>query len=1096
MPKIVSSFKKLQVTQGLERTLIAKYLKNPRLIILIILLIFMVGIFSFLNIPRVLNPSINIAIVNIVTILPGAGPDDIESLITIPIEDAVSGITHVKTVTSSSQDSVSITSIEFESGTDDEKARSDVQSAVDGVTLPTDAQVPKVQKLDFQNQPVWSFTVTSTEDQASLVRFSKSLKDRLKELPEIKDVTTTGLDETEVQIILKPENIATFNLNSQAILGSIKSAIKAFPAGSVKTGSNNFTLTIDPVVTKVDDIRNLKITAGDSIVSLSDIAQVFEKVKPDQNSSYFASRNQKPQKSVNFNVYKTSASQIEATARKAEIAVTAAIGENSRFQVHSDQNAADFIQDQFSELQRDFLITISLVFITLLIFLGLRQAVVSSFAIPLTFFITFVVMKAFNIEFSFIAFFSLLLSLGLLVDDTIVVISAMTAYYRLGKFTPLQTGLLVWRDFLIAVFTTTLTTVWAFMPLLLSAGIIGEFIKPIPIVVSSTLLASFFVAMFITLPVMVIILKPNIPFRVRIFLTILSLIVAVGIFYLAVPKSSLLLVQILVFLILLFVLNLIRPQIFSKIGKFLGNRFRRVIDQGLISLEPVTERYRKMISSILYFSSARKKAVLAVVVFFIFAMALFPLGLIKNEFFPASDQDYLYVSLELPPGTTLSVTEQETLKVLDELRNTPGLNFANANLGTTFNSMGGFAQSGSNTSLISIILTKTTQRKISSVDIAQNIRDKYAAYTSGKISVSEVTGGPPAGSDLQIKLFGPDLKILDSYAGKIEDYLLKQTGVTSIDKSIKPGTSKIIFVPDQTKLTQNNLSLDQVGFWLRTYASGLKLESFKLPGEKENTDITLRVNSNSEYIQNLSKLMLPTPAGNIPLVSLGALKLEPNPTLITREAGKRTLSVMAGVKKGFNIQDKNKQLEKFAASLNLPSGYSWQTGGVNEENQRSVNSILQAMLLSFLLIIVTMVIQFSSFRDAMIVMLVIPLAVSGVFIMFALTHTPLSFPALIGVLALFGIVVKNSILLVDKINHNKAAGMELQDAIADAASSRIEPIFLTSFATIVGLIPITLSNALWRGLGGAIIAGLTFSGTIMLIFIPVVYYLLFEKSKK
>lgn len=1096
MARQISSFKKLKITPGLEHSPIAKYLQNPRLIILIILLISMLGIFSFLNIPRVLNPSINIAIVNIVTTLPGAGPDDVESLVTIPIEDAMNGITNVKKVTSSSQDSISVTSIEFESGTDAEKARSDVQSAVNGVTLPTDAQQPKVTKLDFQNQPVWSFTVTSQEDPASLVRFSKELKDALKRLPEVKDVTTTGLDETEIQIILKPENIATFGLNPQLLLGSIKTAVKALPAGSVKTDTSNFTLTIDPLITNINDIRNLKINVQGETVSLVDVAQVFERSKPDQNSSYFASPSQEPQQSVNFNVYKTSTSQIEATARIAETAADGVVKESSnRFQIHSDQNSADFIQDQFNELQRDFLITISLVFITLLIFLGLRQAVVSSFAIPLTFFIAFAVMKVSNTEFSFIAFFSLLLSLGLLVDDTIVVISAMTAYYRVGRFTPLQTGLLVWRDFLIAVFTTTLTTVWAFIPLLLTTGIIGEFIKTIPIVVSSTLLASFFVAMFITLPVMVIILKPNIPYRVQVFSRILFLIIIVGVFYLIVPKSTLLLIQVLVFLILLFIFVNIKFVLFTKVGKFFS-RFKNQIDRGLISFEPINNRYRSMIHSILSSSSVRKKAIFAVAVFFIFAVALFPLGFVKNEFFPASDQDYLYVSLELPPGTNLTITKKETLRLLDQLRVTPGLTFVNANLGTSFNSMGGFSQSGSNTSLISMVLAKHTQRKISSTDIAQSFRDKYATYSTGKLTVTEISGGPPAGADLQIKLFGPDLTVLDSYAGKIQDYLSKQAGVTEIDKSIKPGTSKITFVPDQTRLSQNNLTLDQVGFWLRTYASGFKAESVKFAGEKDSIDITLRVGSNSQYVQDVSKLVLPTPTGNIPLVSLGTLKLEPNPTLITREDGKRTLSVIASVKKGFNVQDKNKELEKFANSLNLPSGYSWQTGGVNEENQNSVNSILQAMLLSFLLIIFTMVIQFSSFRDAMIVMLVIPLAISGVFIIFALTHTPLSFPALIGVLALFGIVVKNSILLVDKINHNKAAGMELQDAIVDASASRIEPIFLTSFATIVGLIPITLSNALWRGLGGAIIAGLTFSGTIMLIFIPVVYYLMFEKSRK
>jgi multidrug efflux pump subunit AcrB len=1092
-----SSSSQLKVTPDLERSFIAKYLKNPRLVLLIVLLISLVGIFSFLNIPRVLNPSINIAIVSVMTLLPGAGPNDIESLVSIPIEDAVTGVSNVKKVTSSSQDSVSVVSIEFDSGTDPEKARTDVQSAVDSVTLPTDAQTPRVNKLDFQNQPIWSFTVTGSEDLASLVRFSKELQDRIKQLPEVRDVSATGLNDQEIQIILKPETTATYNLNPQILLGLIKTASSALPAGVVKTDNNAFTLTIDPTITNLEDIRNLKINVSGSVISLSDVAIVQERSKPDQNSSYFASATNPPQRSVNFNVFKTSSAEIEATANKVEMLTEEVLTQyHHRFEIHSDQNSAEFIQEQFIELQRDFLITISLVFITLLLFLGIRQALVSLLSIPLTFFVTFMVMRMFDIEFSFIAFFSLLLSLGLLVDDTIVVISAMTAYFRTkGKnFTPIQTGLLVWRDFWVAVFTTTLTTVWAFVPLLLASGIIGEFIKPIPIVVSSTLMASFLVAMFITLPIMVIILKPQLPYRVQILARILSLILIGVIFYTLVPKSNLLLLQVLVFLILLFIIVNIKPLLVSKVSRVFNQNFRQRMDQGWISFDPITNRYRNIISQILDSKSARRKAVLAVIIFFIFSMLLLPLGFVKNEFFPPSDEDYLYISLELPAGTNLSTTEGEAIKILDDLRNTPDVLFTNANLGTGLDiNSGGFSQSSGNTALISMILKK--DRQTSSINIAQSIRDKYASYTAGKLSVTEVSGGPPAGSDLQIKLFGPDLNQLDQYANQVSNHLSQQEGITEVSKSIKPGTSKISFIPDQTKLNQNNISLDQVGFWLRTYASGFKAESIKLPGEKEDQDITLRVGSNSQTVSDISKLQIPSPSGNVPLISLGTLSLKPNPTLITREDGNRTISVSAGVEQGFNVPDKNKQLEQFADSINLPSGFSWQTGGVNEENQKSVNSIMQAMLLSFLLIIVTMVIQFSSFRDALIVMLVIPLAVSGVFIIFALTQTPLSFPALIGVLALFGIVVKNSILLVDKINRNKTSGMQLHDAIADATASRIEPIFLTSFATIMGLIPITLSNPLWRGLGGSIIAGLTFSGTIMLIFIPVVYYLMFSRSK-
>ena len=178
----------------------------------------------------------------------------------------------------------------------------------------------------------------------------------------------------------------------------------------------------------------------------------------------------------------------------------------------------------------------------------------------------------------------------------------------------------------------------------------------------------------------------------------------------------------------------------------------------------------------------------------------------------------------------------------------------------------------------------------------------------------------------------------------------------------------------------------------------------------------------------------------------------------------------------------------------MSDGYEYRTGGVNDENQKSVNSILQSMLLAGILILATIVIQFRSYRKALIVMLVIPLAVSGVFIVFALTGTPLSFPALIGVLALFGIVVTHAMFLVDKFNRNLSFNMPLKEAIADGAASRLEPVFIGSFTTIVGLIPISLSNPLWRGLGGAIIAGLSLSGIIMLFFIPVMYYTVYKND--
>jgi len=250
---------------------------------------------------------------------------------------------------------------------------------------------------------------------------------------------------------------------------------------------------------------------------------------------------------------------------------------------------------------------------------------------------------------------------------------------------------------------------------------------------------------------------------------------------------------------------------------------------------------------------------------------------------------------------------------------------------------------------------------------------------------------------------------------------------------------------------------------LRLFSSGFKAASIKLDSESNKSeDITVRLDSSVPNVEDIGALSVSSPNGtSVPVSSLGIFKFATNPTTIIREDGKRAQTVSATVTKGFNIAQKNTELENFAKTLDLSSGYSWGTGGVNEENQKSVNSILMAMVLSFILILSTMVLQFNSFRRALIVLVVIPLSISGVFIIFGITQTPLSFPALIGILALFGIVVKNSILVVDKILINNKSGLDFKDSIIDGVASRLEPIVLTSLATIFGLLPIMLSSALW-----------------------------------
>jgi multidrug efflux pump subunit AcrB len=1109
MAILTDYLRQLKFDPKLNDSLIAKYLRNPRLVILIVIMAAFAGIFSFVTLPKVLNPNINIAIVTVSTELPGAGPNDVESLITTPIEQQVENVANIDTMTSTSQNSSSVVVIQFLSGVDPDKATEDVQSAVQSVSnLPKAATTPHVEKLDFQNSPVWIFTVSGS-DPASLIRFGRGLRDTLKDVDSLNTITADGLDNQEIQVTIKPDAIATYGINPQTLSQTVTTAINSQPAGNINTTKSSFTLTIDPTITTVDDLRKLRIDLNNGTsVLLSDIADVAIRQQPGVADSYVAGPSQPATQAITFSIFKKNTANVTNADQDAHTAVTKYAQKYSgQFKIGDVIDSGSLIDRQFSDLVRDLIVTFCLVFLVIVLFLGTRQAIVAASAIPMTFLITFTVMKQTGVELSFIAFFSLLLSLGLLVDDTIVIISALSAYYRTNKFTPMEAGLLVWRDFKTAVTTTTLTTVWAFVPLLLSTGIIGEFIKAIPIVVSSSLLASFGVAMFITLPIVIIILKPTIPHRVVFLIRSLILLIIIFIFFAIAPKGIYLIPAILLFIINIFIYFQVRHELFRRLKQRFFKRssraqlpninFRQYFDRGIISFDIISDKYRYVITKILSSKTNRRKVLIMVIVFSIFSYLLLPFGFVRNEFFPASAQQSFQIQIELPAGTNTETTQTEALKVLNDVRTMPEVQVAQLSVGSGADTGMGTGSSGSNIATITVSLPEPGDQKISSIDLAQMIRNKYANYLPGTLSVIEQSGGPPAGSDVQIKLFGTDLAQLDTYANKLEAFLQKQPGVTNVDKSIKTGTSKIVFVPDYQKMIDAGVSQDQVGTWLRNYASGTTLDSnVKIEeGNTQDQDIVFRTDVNPQTIQGLGSIMVPTSNGTVPLLSLGTLTIKPNPTLITHESGKRTISVSASVTKGYSATETNAKLEKYADSLNLPDGYSWTTGGVNQQNNDSVTSILEAMLLSFMLIIITMVLQFHSFRKALIVMLVIPLSISGVFIVFSVTQTPLSFPALIGMLALFGIVVKNSILIVDKINQNLRAGLEFQTAIVDAAESRLEPIALTTFAGILGLIPITLSNALWQGLGGAIISGLIFSGTIMLFLIPTVYYLIFNSSE-
>lgn len=1092
---------RIQFDPSLKDTWYAKYLLNFRLVLLLIIAIVIIGLVNFFEIPRRLNPEVDIPIITISTVLPGATPEDMEALITVPIEDKLTSIENVDTITSTSRDNVSVIVLQFLSTVETNDALDEVQKAVDTVTdLPEDAQAPAVNSVDFENQPVWIFSLVS-KDTPSLMKAADNLQEALEDLSSVDRVDMSGTEQQKIYITIDPTKITEYGISPLVLSQAISQSVASYPAGTIQDSTSSFSLVIDPAINTLDDIRNIRIKTDGKVVSLGQIASITESSELDQNKTLYADQNTSAQRAVQFFVYKTSGANIDSTAEEAEKVVDTFLKQyHNQFKLISVTNTGELISEQFTDLVSEFQTTILLIFLILLVFLGLRQAVIASFTVPLTFLSAIAIANYLGLTLNFLTLFAFLIALGLLIDDTIVVVTAMTRYYASGKFTPAETGILVWKDFIVPIWSTTITTVWSFVPLLLATGIIGEFIKPIPLIVTATMVSSTSIAVLITIPLMIVFLDFKAPKRVKILLSIIGVLAVVALLFTLLPKTAF-------FLPLLLVIAAIGGMIYFNRDIYTAEFKRRIntprmrtfrekssimIDQGIISIEDISIRYMKVLQNILSSRSARRGVLAFLIIFSVVSYALVPLGFVKNEFFPKTDEDTLYVSLELPSGTNTSTTIAEARTLHEQLRKIQDVRYVVAETGTGISNDGG-RSSDPSLVLFTLNVGKPEERESTSIEIADEIRKDFANYAGGKVSVQELSGGPPAGADLQIKLLGNDLGALDTYANRIITYLQSQPGVTNVNKSVKAGTSKVIFVPDENKMAAEGIDRGTLGLWLRSYASGFTLDSIRF---EEEQDVVFRLDTQKATPESLSSLSIQTPNGSVPLISLGEFRLGSNPTLITHEDTRRTISVTASVTKGYSLTEVNKNLETFANKLELPTGYRWETGGVNEENQKSINSILQAMLLSFLLILITMVIEFNSYRQAAIVMLTIPLAVSGVFYIFGLTGTPLSFPALIGILALFGIVVTNAIVVMEKINSNVREGMDLAPAIVDASGSRLEPVLLTSLATICGLLPITIADPLWRGLGGAIISGLLFSGIIKLFFIPVMYYNWFNDENK
>lgn len=1111
-----SYLSKLVFDPELRKGFLNFFVTHTRVILLMIALISGWGIYSFIKLPRESNPEVKIPIAVVITPYPGASPGDVEELVTKKIETEIGALKGVSKLTSRSENSLSAVTVEFDAKEDLTAAIRSVRDAVESVktSLPDDANDPTVREISMDDRPIFTVALTGPYDGFVLRKSADDLSDTLEKVPGVREVSVSGGDTREFSVAYDPDRLVALGISVDTANRAVAAANVAIPSGNFDGSVFAYPVRTDGRLFTASSLRDIPVgtTKTGAAIRLSDLAKVEETAIERTSLSRLSINGSAPEDAVTINLVKKTGGSIidisdtaQETVRKASATFPSGI----RSEIMLDY--AKYIRTDFDHLKRDFLITLALVMVTLFLIVGLKEAVIAGLAIPLVFFSTFGVMLLAGTSLNFLSLFSLLLSLGLLVDDAIVVVSATKQYLRTGKFTPEEAVLLVLRDFKVVLLSTTLATTFAFLPLLLSTGIMGEYIKSIPITVSVTLVSSLIIALTINHPLAAALERIRLTrgyFWAMLLpllgVTIFSLLSLHGIPGFAVSalagsatfalgywrwkgggKMTLLRNEEQVELERKDDMA-IRKKLRSQGSDHEGFLSRLI--HGIIHFDAAIPVYEKALRFIL---ASRKRRVLSVIfaVSLLVLSALLPVtGIVKSEFFPASDEETITLTVKGPIGLTLDRTDDIVRRVEENLRDYKEIKSFSSVIGS---------DSASNEATIDIQLVPPEDRDIPSYDLATEIRNGLSDIDTADIAVESLRGGPPSGSAFEARVSGDDLAELSRIATRLKTILADIPGTTAEEISLKEAPAEFTFALDHARLEAAGLSAAQVGSVLRMAVSGIKISTVLQNGDE--TDIVARFDTKSiPTLGSLQNLQIVSASGTpVFLKDVAKIELRPSVNAVEHKDQKRTVTLSSDVEGTANPQEILKEFEKrLAASNPLPAGYSISYGGENEQNTESVQSILRAMVIAAVLILATLVIQFNSFRSAFIVLITLPLALIGVFPGLAIIGIPLSFPGLIGVLALFGIVVKNAIILVDKIKLNERSGIPFGEAIVDAGKSRLEAIFITSICTIFGIIPITLSDATWRALGSVIIFGLVLSSFLTLFVVPLLYYMLAPRRER
>lgn len=1020
------------------------FIRHNRFSYILLAALIGLGIYTLTAIPRESSPEVQIPVGIVTTVLPGAPAVDVETLVTNEIERGLIGtLQNVKEISSVSREGVSSVTVEFEASADIDESINDLKDEIDtiAVDLPGTAEDPFVSEVDFVDQPIMNIALAANVPTQELRELANELEKELEALTGVSRVVTTGVPDREVTVVVNPASLLTYGITLQDVVNNLRQANSAFPVGNIENDGTLYSIAFEGDITNTSLIASMPVgTKGGQAIYVHDVAEIIDGLAPQNNLSRLSVAAAGSQPAFSLDVYKQSGGDITKIAALVRERLNELQTEESllaNVTVETLYDSGQDINDDLVQLSSSGLQTIILVMVVLVVAIGWREALIAGAAIPLSFLLGFIGLYFSGKTINFLSLFALILGIGILVDSGIVMVEGIN---RRLKDNPTidkrEAAIAAIHEFAAPLIAGTLTTVSMFAGLFIVSGVTGQFIASIPFTLIFVLFSSLFVA-----------------------LAILPLFSAT----------------------------------FLKRRSATG--FERKQNELAHKLE---SWYAGKLRLILQSTQTQKRFMWLVRGLLVLALLLPVTGLVKVIFFEQGDVPFIYVEAELPVGTPITTSDITAREIEEVLYTHPDI----ASFQTTVGAGSQFGSGGSGEDLVSIFINLGEEREKSSSVIVTELQEQMQHITSAQITVSQPNNGPPTGSPISVRFIGDDLATLTSYTAQAATILRQIDGSTNVTTSANKNAVEYVINFDHAKAARYGLTTQSVSSVVRSAVYGTEATSVTTLSDDVSVVVKLELSGTPQFdskatnqanVSDIENLQLLAPTGQtIALGTVASISVRESQSSITHIDGNRVMTVGADVLPEVSASDvQNLFLEKIDSELAKPAGITIDTGGgESEESNRAFLEMFAALIVGVLLMIGVLVLQFNSFRHTQYVISILPYSLIGILFGLAITGNTLSFPSLMGFIALSGIVVNNSILLIDMMNHLRRTDpdMSIETVVTKAASNRLRPILLTTLTTVIGMIPLTYADDIWSPLAYAVMFGLLFSVVITLVLIPILYY--------